>query len=891
MDLPEDGAQGINYAVVNKVKKEESKECIIKNEGFEDETVLPVNKKKKPPPLDLETQTQPQNQPDNQYEAPWSAKFRSLNRQSKISEPQSPTDKEYDDVLNTLVKNEAKAQPDDQYEAPWSAKYRSLSRKSATFDEGTASTPPIPIYDDTVVRKREKSEESDNQYETPWSAKYRSLRKSATLEGENGMPNLYDDTVIVKKPDSSSPVATETPDSTYEAPWRSSKHFSLTRNSQSFDISEIHSRKGSSPVDIPSKDEGSNDTYETPWSSKYRSLNRSSLIGSESEGNERNGKPSGEKENGATTPSTKANGQDNDEEDFVLNEYETLTSIQKKVDPSLIVSEYDELCIPQSKTKTDENPTSKQNPANPEDEYSVPFDSREKRRHLSDSSKPIVPQSRQRIKSVPNRSLLSTSTPTIPENSPLQVTADKDTYSIPFGSLNSAPAAGNVGVLIGKSKTLSNSQPSPDHKKKRHQSIGEGENKKERKGLLHALKLNKRKDGKSKPTRSQSEDKSDSTDISSSTGPECLYETIPTALSKRTPQTQSDYSSPADSTSPSSPPLPPIPPIPPTRSSVADKSNAAFLETVKSPQKGELKTSTVNGPEETYSDPFDSIAKVNASSKTTTTSQKTPLPYEAPVQSSAAKDSSVEKIKPYDVMIVGNIGHTNSSSSLEEKLAAAKSTESLYEEPAVSPAHSSGNEGSLSGKGISGPYEIPVQTPTSDSSATLVLDVPNGETPATTKNKEGIDYQNPAVPHPYEIPVSTKTDDGKKEVELGTLEPHSYEIPISTKTDDNATEEDQSTLRPLEPHPYEIPVNTIAEDEVKSSILQPAPHAATPLEPHPYEIPISTKTDNAENEAESSALQPPLPCESSIANNERETGEGLKMSSEPESPEELIKEH
>ena len=207
--------------VVNKQKKKANVDEVIENPGFEYAVVQLKKPTPPPPPPDLDN---PTLQSDDQYEAPWSAKYRSLKRQSK---------EEYDDVI---VKSKEK-EVDDQYEAPWSAKYKSLSRRSATFDEGNSqkvfSTPP-PLYDDTVIRKRDEKD-SDDQYETPWSAKYRSLsRKSATFDEGNSQkvpstppPSLYDDTVIRKREEKDS-------DDQYETPW-SAKYRSLSRKSGTFE--------------------------------------------------------------------------------------------------------------------------------------------------------------------------------------------------------------------------------------------------------------------------------------------------------------------------------------------------------------------------------------------------------------------------------------------------------------------------------------------------------------------------------------------------------------------------------------------------------------------------------------------------------------------------------
>ncbi len=175
---------------MNKQKKNTSHDAVIENPGFEGAA---VQKKSVPPPLDLDLDIS-SKQSDDQYEAPWSAKHRLLKRQSL-------TRLEYDDVVVKSKEKLVNVSIDDQYETPWRAKKLSLSRKSATFDAGYNEKEcimPPPLYDDTVIHKKEV----EDQYESPWSTKYRSLsRKSSIFEetDKQNSSNVYDDTVNLKK--------------------------------------------------------------------------------------------------------------------------------------------------------------------------------------------------------------------------------------------------------------------------------------------------------------------------------------------------------------------------------------------------------------------------------------------------------------------------------------------------------------------------------------------------------------------------------------------------------------------------------------------------------------------------------------------------------------------
>ena len=819
--LKGDGAQGLEYAVVNQEKKTTVTDdgYMIENSGFVDNTTgneyATIDKIKKrqsevpdeTPPLYDDTVIRKKEESkveDDQYEAPWSAKYKSLTRKStsfdERNEKLASLMPVYDDTVvhkkNTTTDT---SEQDNQYESPWSAKYRSLTRQSEVPDE----TPPL--YDDTVIRKKEESKVEDDQYEAPWSAKYKSLtRKSTSFDERNeklaSLMPVYDDTVVRKK---NATTDTSEQDNQYESPW-SAKYRSLgrTRNSQSFDT-EKNSQVPSTPVNIPPKpnkaEQDNDDTYAIPWNSK--SLKRNSLpITSKSSPQEQ--------KDGASKPSSSIKP-DSDEDNYVLHEYEMTLPLMRRslVDPSSIVSEYDELCITKSSnalgTPTKHEPIS-------EDEYSVPFDSRGKK--PQSQSFPVLPQGRKRIRSLPNKASLAVGS--IPENS---ITANEE-YSTPFGSLNQSGDiySSPFDQIPTRSSSIGVTPNSPlkqtdDDNKESHKSRGDTDAKKERKGIFsRALKLNKRKDNKSKPIRSKSEDHNDG--IPTSKGEE-LYETIP-GNSKSQQTSQSEYASPVDSIRRSV--SPELPPIPPTRLSVVEKSKQVHLERLKSQNK----EAKINNAEEV---PIDSLSKPNSIPSSPTSSPvdpSSPLPYESPTdifpKQSLIDDSSVvgvgngqsiEEIQPYGVMLITN---------------EHKPSKDQTPPPNESPVPAINDDKSQSPPSVPQPYEIPVNIRDDDEEEIASEEeekLSKGPTsPPETgspSDKDGAsvvenEFQSPSVPQPYEIPVDIM-DDNDETSEKQKLSKH--QTPPPETGDKDGAVEFQS---PSVPHPYEVPVSIKDDDDQKS---------------------------------------------------------------------------
>ena len=846
-----DGAQGLEYAVIKKTAVTDDG-YMIENVGYVDDTTsneyAAIDQiKKRPPPID--TSSVPLK--EQQYEAPWSAKYRSLTRQSTIADEPPPL---YDDTV--VRKKEEPKVEDDQYEAPWSAKYKSLTRKSASVDERHEKLASLmPVYDDTVVRKKEEPKVEDDLYDAPWSAKYKSLtRKSASVDEHHGelaslMP-VYDDTVVRKKEEpkveddlydapwsakyksltrksasvdehhgelaSLMPVYDDTvvrkkdtttdtseQDNQYESPW-SAKYRSLgrTRNSQSFDTETNSQVPISTPVDIPLKpnEQDNDNTYAIPWNSK--SLKRNSLpITSKSSPQEQ--------KDGASKPSSSVKS-DSDDDNYVLHEYEMTLPMRRSLDHSSIVSEYDELCI--TKSSSTFGTPSKHEPIS-EDEYSVPFDSRGKK--SQSQSFPSLPQSRKRIRSVPNKTSLAVGS--IPE---ISITANEE-YSTPFGNLDksgdiySSPfdqiptRSSSIGVMPN-----SPLKQTDDDNKESHKSLGDTDAKKDRKGIFsRALKLNKRKDNKSKSNRSKSEDHNDG--IPTSKGEE-LYETIP-GNSKSQQTSQSKYASPVDSVRRSI--SPELPPIPPTRLSIAEKSKQVHLESLKS-QKKEAK---VNNAGEVYSDPIDLLSKPNSIPSSPTSSPvdpSSPLPYESPIdispKQSLIDDSSVvgngqqsiEEIQPYGVMLITN----------ERKPSKDQTPPPTNESPV--PAIVNDDE-SQSPSSVPQPYEIPVNSKDEEEIASEKEQKPS-KPPLETgspSDKGGAsvvenEFKSPSVPQPYEIPVNIMADnDETSEKQNLSKDQSKDQAPPPETSDKNGAVEFQS---PTVPHPYEVPVSIKDDDDQKS---------------------------------------------------------------------------
>ena len=470
-----------------------------------------------------------------------------------------------------------------------------------------------------------------------------------------------------------------------------------------------------------------------------------------------------------------------DEGGFVLNEYET-------IHPSSIVSEYDKICIPETKLNGNVSPSNDSKPTAPGDQYFVPFDIRTK------GTRPnLPPQNRQRVKSLPNKTALLTRTQTIPENFSFGVNSnDQEEYSIPFGSLNtgnsvrenrdnSPPTTAldddiysmpfdNAGRAPGhRSNTVSHKEEPIviTDEKSRHESVSEIDGKKQRKGILQALKL-KKKENKSKINQPAEEGMSGKV--------EEIYETIDT-LPRSSLISQDNYSAPVDAIKKNVSSTPVAPALPPSRLSVTDKSKEAFLKRNQSQTRDESTTSAISDNED-HTDPVDSLAKLKnvkpqfkSTHKIATEVNNVPLQYEIPIEI-LSKQSSVENLCSTESSSKENLSMPTQSPSAEAHDLLIKPykvvtiiAETSRQESGVTTSPS--------------PYEVPIgETPTSSSvpPPDILEDSKHvyEETFMTKENNEEQDFNPPTVPQPYETPVHLKPVNE-------TNEPQSYEIPVSTK--------------------------------------------------------------------------------------------------------------
>ncbi len=629
-------------------------------------------------------------------------------------------------------------------------------------------------------------------------------------------------------------------------------------------------RKPSTPIGIP---EPSDDTYEIPWRNKIGSLKRNS--------NDYSLQTTGTPSVPNDTKSDKKS--DNDitgddrneyEGDYAQCEYET-------INPFSIVSEYDRFTNQQNKSNGNVS-------SNNEPKLLPNEDSRTHGKRLSsDSRVPILPSpNRLRIKSVPNKAALLTSrTPTIPEST------DQEQYSTPFGSLNTGNGSvwGNKispslavpddiystpfdhtdnGLGLRSNTSSKDDKPVLNNDDMiRHQSVGEIDLKKQRKGLFQALKLKKTKPKTNLPE----EEKIQS---NAATTVEEIYETIDT-LPRSSPQ-QDNYVNPVDAIKQKKSSSTPIAPaLPPSRLSVAEKSKDAFLKGQK--KNKELPTTAVSSGQETYSDPLDNIKNERSQLKSSADNRdheiaseevnNVPLSYETSIQLISSKHSSVENlcstessskenlsvsmqscepIEPYNVITFATpisrqnsvttppspyeipIGETSTLTSQDD-------SKHLYEETLVI----NNNElEDLKPPTAPQPYEIPI----GDTSTSVSLTSPGiqddskhlYEETLVTKNDELEDLKPPTAPQPYEIPIGdTSTSVSLTSPGIQDDSKHLYEETLVTKNN----ELEDLKPPPIAPQPYEIPVNSKPTIKIKDEMPQ--------QEHEIYEIPIHNDEQNS----------------------------------------------
>ena len=742
---------------------------------------------------------------EDTYEAPWSNKFRSLTR--------SVTEAEYEDARsmpknkNAVDFEKRTAEPEDQYEAPWSAKYRSLTRGSQSFDDDTVSscTPSnLPLKSKT---QKGASQAAEDMYKTPWSTKYRSLTRSHTeTQYENGRDfpkveienldedskksreiseNLYDDTVYTK----SIPKKTEVAEEQYETPW-SSKYRSLSCNSDTKVASDIpRDEEVSKSVHNPLEE------HKTLATENVYALPGMLLTKSETNAN-------------------------SSEENFAKDEYETLLpSPQRKIQPSAIVSTYDEVFVPLSPSKQKslsqkENDGVAKQPISSDDVYSTPFDSLScqkdaAERHISENLKPCLPsENRTRVKSIPSKlAALTTSTPIKPLPVDIVQGSTQGEYSVPFDSKRPRRKLPNQSLSydskdgvypmpdnqtnallkkstskspesspsklpeirdsslyqassshVFKSKTLSHDGKSDfAAEKSRHQSASE-DKKKHRGGLFsRALKLNKRQDRKS-----QSKE-----DGSNSENADQLYETISTVSRSSPTVDPSEYSTPFDSIGQSDR-LSPIFPLSTNGITAMFKVSGPKPDSVQvvhdhKQSGGEPDKSNI---EETYSDPIDSIAgKIPRKPHDLNEVQN------ADLNGNNSKPSVTSTPVPYE--IPADILSNNSGQSATNELSSSKALDSPM--PSSSSQEVQPYEicviGSAQGTEATADKPQPYETLISSNDG-KVLPSPDPNQMPLPKN----DKISPSkLPEMYEIPISTVSTEntvqvnvaGEKEVSNG----------------------------------------------------------------------------------------------------------------------------